>query len=142
LLFEISLEFFYLFHHSEILLLNYLNNHLKKNKNYINGLIFISDGYLNEENWDYKKFKNDYRTQTKTTPTIYNLVGYDCCRYMLRALPDAKGAAPLTRAEYLQNLRRQGPYNGLYRSIRINEDQYNLQLRLLKYIFGQIIPLN
>jgi hypothetical protein len=53
-----------------------------------------------------------------------------------------QGAAPLTRAEYLQNLRRQGPYNGLYRSIIINEDQYNLQLRLLKYIFGQIIPLN
>ncbi len=120
----------------------YDTEELKKNKNYINGLIFISDGYLNEENWDYKKFKNDYRTQTKTTPTIYNLVGYDCCRYMLRALPDTKGAAPLTRAEYLQNLRRQGPYNGLYRSIRINEDQYNLQLRLLKYIFGQIIPLN
>ncbi len=113
---------------------------LKKNKNYINGLIFISDGYLNEENWDYKKFKNDYRTQTKKTPTIYNIVGYDCCRYMLRALADTKNS--MTRAEYLQNLRRQDQYNGLYRSIKINEEQYNLNLRLLKYIFGQIIPLN
>jgi ABC-type branched-subunit amino acid transport system substrate-binding protein len=113
---------------------------LKKNKNYINGLIFISDGYLNEENWDYKKFRNDYRMLTKKTPTIYNLVGYDCCRYMLRALKDTKD--PMTRAEYLQNLRSPDKYDGLYRSIKIDSDQCNLNLRLLKYIYGQIIPLN
>jgi ABC-type branched-subunit amino acid transport system substrate-binding protein len=113
---------------------------LKKNKNYINGLIFISDGYLNEENWDYKKFKNDYRTQTKKTPTIYNMVGRDCCGYMLRALDETQN--PLTRAGYLQNLRHQDQFDGIYRSIKIKEEQYNLQLRLLKYVYGQIIPLN
>jgi len=113
---------------------------LKKNKNYINGIIFITDGYLNEESWDYKKFKNEYRLKVKKTPTIYNVIGYDCCRYMIRALKDTKN--PITRPEYLQNLRSHEKYEGLYRSIKINEDQSNTNLRLLKYIFGQIIPLN
>ena len=113
---------------------------LKKNKNYINGLIFIADGYYNEESWDFKKFRNDYRMSTKKTPTIYNILGYDCCRYMLQALKDTKD--PKSRTAYLQSLRAQGKYDGLYRSIKINDDNCNINLRLLKYIFGQIIPLN
>jgi ABC-type branched-subunit amino acid transport system substrate-binding protein len=114
---------------------------LKKNKNYLNGLIFIADGYLNEENWDYKKFKNDYRMLLKKTATMYNIIGYDCGRFMLRALRDVKDAA-MSRSEYLQNLRSHEQFNGLYRNINLNDDQCNLNLRLLKYIYGQIIPLN
>ena len=63
---------------------------LKKNKNYIDGIIFTTDGYLNEEDWDFRKFRNDFRTKMQKTPTKYNLIGYDTFSYILQYLNNLK----------------------------------------------------
>jgi ABC-type branched-subunit amino acid transport system substrate-binding protein len=112
---------------------------LKKNKNYIDGIIFGTDGYLNEESWDFKRFKNEFRVKLKKTPTIYNLIGYDTFKYMLVPIEDNK---PVSRAEYLNKLRQAKSYDGIYRKIRINDNNNNSNIHMLKYEYGQILPLN
>lgn len=112
---------------------------LNKNKNYINGIVFGSDGYLNEESWDFRQFRNEYRTKHKKSPTIFTLIGYDSFKYMLQAYDPTKS---MDRNQYLRNLKKLGKYNGVYRTIDINRNRFNQSLRLLKYNYGQIIPLN
>jgi ABC-type branched-subunit amino acid transport system substrate-binding protein len=113
---------------------------LKKNKNYINGLVFISDGFLDEENWDYRNFRNKYRVAMNMTPTTYNLIGYDCLRFMLK--PFDQGNIILSRADYAAKLKQVGQFNGLYRKIKLDDQNRNTLLQLLRFNYGQIIPLN
>jgi ABC-type branched-subunit amino acid transport system substrate-binding protein/outer membrane protein assembly factor BamD (BamD/ComL family) len=113
---------------------------LKKNKNYINGIIFGSDGYLNEESWDYRQFRNEFRTKYKKTPTLYSVIGYDSFKYILQAYDPAN--PNMSRNQFLRNLKKLNTYNGIYRTIDLSRKRVNQALKLLKYNFGQIIPLN
>ncbi len=113
---------------------------LKKNKNYLNGLIFITDGFLDEENWDYRNFRNKYRVALNSTPTTYNMVGYDCLRFMLKPLE--KGNMILSRSDYTNKLKQVGRFEGLYRTIELDDQNRNSYMQLLRFNYGQIIPLN
>ena len=113
---------------------------LKKNKNYINGIVFGTDGYLNEESWDYRQFRNEFRTKYKKTPTIYSIIGYDSFKYVLQAYDPTN--PNLSRNQFLRNLKKLNTYNGIYRTIELNRNRVNQALQLLKYNYGQIIPLN
>jgi len=113
---------------------------LKKNKNYINGIIFGSDGYLNEENWDYRRFRNDFRTNFNKSPTVYTVIGYDSFKYILQAYdPEATN---ISRIQFFQNLLKLNQYNGIYRTFNLNNSRNNQYIQLLKYNLGQIIPLH
>lgn len=113
---------------------------LKKNKNYINGIIFGSDGYLNEEDWDYRRFRNDFRQTFKKTPSIYAVIGYDSFKYILQAY-DTK-SDNVSRNMFFQKLQKLNQYNGIYRTFNINYQRNNQYIQLLKYNFGQVIPLH
>jgi ABC-type branched-subunit amino acid transport system substrate-binding protein len=111
---------------------------LKKNKNYINGLIFISDGFVDEENWDFKNFRNNFRERFKKSPSHYNIIGYDCFRFMLKGLTNGQ---VITREAFQQNVEKIGNFQGIYRSIFLNEDHQNKNVKILKYDYGQLVPL-
>jgi ABC-type branched-subunit amino acid transport system substrate-binding protein len=113
---------------------------LKKNKNYINGIIFVTDGFVNEESWDFRRFRNEYRTKLKKTPTFYSIIGYDSFRYMLSAINNENNL--IKREEYLNRLENIEKYIGIYRNIHMNEDRVNQNLQLLKYNYGQVIPMD
>jgi ABC-type branched-subunit amino acid transport system substrate-binding protein len=118
----------------------YDDEQLKKNKNYINGIIFGTDGYLNEESRDYRQFRNDFRTKYKKTPTLYSVIGYDSFKYILQAYnPNNQN---MSRNQFLRNLKKLNTYNGIYRTIDLTKKRVNQTLQLLKYNYGQIIPLN
>ncbi len=112
---------------------------LKRNKNYINGIIFTSAGYLNEENWDYKQFRNNFRVEMKDTPELYELIGYDNMNFILQLFNDGHY---ITRDTFLPNLIQLPPYKGIYRSFDVGGKRYNGSVRILKYLYGQLIPLN
>jgi len=114
---------------------------LKKNKSYINGLIFISDGYLNRESWDYKKFRNDFRNTFKRSPEKLELIGFDSFNFILSAL-DGKTPADVQRTNFLDLLINAPLYNGVYRTFDIGKKRFNNASRILKYTYGQILPLN
>ncbi|MCK4561066.1 MAG: penicillin-binding protein activator [Calditrichia bacterium] len=118
----------------------YNHEQLKKNKNYINGIIFGTDGYLNEESWDYRQFRNEFRTRYKKTPTLYSVIGYDSFKYILQAYNPTN--QNMSRNQFLRNLKKLNTYNGIYRTIDLTKKRVNQTLQLLKYNYGQIIPLN
>jgi ABC-type branched-subunit amino acid transport system substrate-binding protein len=118
----------------------YNHEQLKKNKNYINGIIFGTDGYLNEESWNYRQFRNEFRTKYKKTPTLYSVIGYDSFKYILQAYDPIN--QNMSRNQFLRNLKKLNTYNGIYRTIELTKKRVNQALQLLKYNYGQIIPLN
>jgi ABC-type branched-subunit amino acid transport system substrate-binding protein len=118
----------------------YNDEQLKKNKNYVNGIIFGTDGYLNEESWDYRQFRNEYRTKYKKTPNLYSVIGYDSFKYILQAYNPTN--QNMSRNQFTRNLKKLNTYNGIYRTIDLTKKRVNQTLQLLKYNYGQIIPLN
>jgi len=112
---------------------------LNKNKNYINGLIFVSDGYLNEESWDYRKFRNDFRNLFKRTPNKYELIGYDSFNFILSALQGAPKS--IGRENFFERVKDAPTFNGVYRNFDVGKKRYNNAVRILKYTYGQILPL-
>jgi len=112
---------------------------LKKNRNYINGLIFITDGYINEENWDYRQFRNNFRLKYQTTPEKFDLIGFDSFNYVLSAL--SRNDQPLSRSNFSQLIKRGPEYRGIYRHFNMGPERYNRSTRLLKFVHGVIIPL-
>jgi ABC-type branched-subunit amino acid transport system substrate-binding protein len=118
----------------------YEQEQLKKNKNYVNGIIFGTDGYLNEESWDYRQFRNEFRTKYKKSPTLYSVIGYDSFKYILQAYDPAN--QNMSRNQFMRNLKKLNTYNGIYRTIELSRKRVNQTLKLLKYNYGQIIPLN
>jgi ABC-type branched-subunit amino acid transport system substrate-binding protein len=112
---------------------------LKRNKNYINGIVFSAEGYINEESWNYKQFRNNYRIEMKDTPELYELLGYDNMNFILQLFDNDHF---VTRDSFLSNFLQIQPYKGIYRSFDVGEKRYNSSVRILKYLYGQLVPLN
>ncbi len=113
---------------------------LKKNKNYLNGLIFVTNGYLNKESWDYRKFRNSFRDTYKRTPEKYEMVGFDSFSFILSALDGAPKS--ISREVFSRRIKDAPVYNGVYRSFEVGKKRFNDAARILKYTYGQILPLN
>jgi len=118
----------------------YNSEELKKNKNYIDGIIFSTDGYQNEEGWDFRKVRNDFRNKVQKTPTKYNLIGYDTFNFILQYLKNLQG--PISRDEFVDLLNKKTKYNGVYRNFDLNENNTNTNVQMVKYKYGQFLPLN
>lgn len=118
----------------------YTVDELKKNKNYIDGIIFNGDGYLNEEDWDFRKFRNDFRTKYQKSPTKYNLLGFDTFSYILQHLKNLK--QPINRAEFIDLINKKLNYNGIFKNIKLDDQHSNTKVQMIKYKFGQFLPLN
>ncbi len=112
---------------------------LKKNRSYINGLIFTSDGYLNKESFDFRRFRNGFRDANKRTPGKYELIGYDTFNFILSAITDAP--KNLSREDFLEAIKAAPVYNGVYRNFDVGKKRYNDAVRLLKYTNGLILPI-
>ncbi len=112
---------------------------LKKNKNYINGLIFVTDGFLNEQSWDYMQFRNSFRNRFKSSPEQFEMTGYDGFRFVLSALPSGKQAVSRSRiVDYLTNMHA---FKGIFKNITLGPKRYNESARILKFVYGQLLPL-
>jgi ABC-type branched-subunit amino acid transport system substrate-binding protein len=113
---------------------------LKKNKNYINGIVFITDGYLNEEDWDYRQFRNNFRNRFKRTPEKFELIGYDSFNFLLSIFN--KGNSDINRGNFADKVLSLQSFRGIYRSFDLTQRSSNNAARILKYYYGQLIPLN
>lgn len=115
-------------------------NRLKRNKNYINGLIFISDNFLDKNNWDYRQFLNKFRMTFHRTPEKYELLGFDNFNFVLQAVGNSNQKPE--RSNFLQIIKAQPKYEGILRRFNIGDKRYNNATRVLKYVYGQLLPLN
>jgi ABC-type branched-subunit amino acid transport system substrate-binding protein len=115
----------------------YDNDILKKNRNYINKIIFVTDGYLNEEGWDYRQFRNNYRNTFHTSPEKFELIAYDSFKFIAAVFKDSR----VSRSDILERIVQLNPYQGVYRRFDIDKSRSNNSVRILKYIYGQIMPI-
>jgi branched-chain amino acid transport system substrate-binding protein len=113
---------------------------LKKVRRFIDGLVYVKDGYTDDNSLAYRDFRNNFRIRMKKTPTTYHLIGYDTMRYMLEVLGNF--SQPITRSIYFERLHKQRYYDGLYRDIELNNDGSNSQIKLLKYQYGKVYLIN
>ncbi|MEJ2054273.1 MAG: ABC transporter substrate-binding protein [Calditrichaceae bacterium] len=113
---------------------------LKKNKSYLNGIIFAADGYMNEEDWDFRQFRNSFRDRYKRTPEKMDIIGYDSFNYIVNVISNNK--IGINRNNFIEKLVNVPKYNGIYRSVDLDYDRYNKSIRLLKYWRSVIVPLN
>ncbi len=111
---------------------------LKKNRNYINGLIFVSDGYLNENDWNYRQFRNAFRDRFKSTPSRYALIAYDSFSYISAIFSDD---ASLSRRGISPAVVGLPDSQGLFRKFAIDQSRSNRAVNILKYMYDQLIPL-
>ncbi len=111
---------------------------LRRNRNYLDGMVFVSDGYMNEEGWEYKQFRNNFRNSLKTTPDHFALIGYDSFKFISRAF---QNAGDISRSNMIDRITSLDRHNGIYRRFSVGDKRYNSGLFLLRYKFGQIIPV-
>ena len=94
---------------------------LKKNRNYINGIIFITDGYLNEEDWDYKQIRNKFRTNYKITPGKFELIAYDSFKFVSQIFKKKD----INRTSVIEEIVSLKPYQGIYRNFDMDSQGSN-----------------
>jgi ABC-type branched-subunit amino acid transport system substrate-binding protein len=111
---------------------------LRKYKDLLEGLTFISAGYFDTESTNYRLFTNQFRSKMQTTPERFHLLGYDIMKWLL--LNYSPG---LDRDSYRDHLERTNGYQGIMQSIQFgHKPRVNNKLSVLKLNYGQIIPLN
>ena len=110
---------------------------LRKYKNELEGLIFITAGYFDRNSNSYHLFMNRFRSEMKTTPELFHLLGYDIMKWMLSHYEP--GISPDEFRDKLENTR---DYNGIMEDIRFSTTpRVNNKLTVLQLNVGQIIPL-
>ncbi len=112
---------------------------LRKYRTHIDGITFVSQGYLDPNSWNFKEFLNRFRSKMGITPGEYHLLGYDIMKWILSNHRDGQSADGLRKN--LENSRR---YEGIMKNIQFNLDtpRVNSDLTVLRLNLGQIIKLN
>ena len=111
---------------------------LEKIKNYTNGLIFLTPLFLDDENNNYKNFRNSFRMTMKTTPEQMHVLGYNIARWLQPLLENCN-----SKAEFKKELQSSEFTNGIGQKINYsNGDRINKHLNIIQYKFGHFFKIN
>jgi ABC-type branched-subunit amino acid transport system substrate-binding protein len=111
---------------------------LKKERTYINGMVFFTGNYISELDILYRNFENKFRTLTKKTPGVMAIYGYNIMSFVLEAI-DAGNVTGKDIAHYLENVKL---YSGIGGNISFYESNHvNNAVNILQFQDGNIIIL-
>ncbi|NOY60578.1 MAG: ABC transporter substrate-binding protein [Calditrichaeota bacterium] len=111
---------------------------LRKQRRYVNGVVFVSGNYISETDYSYKIFVNDFRMVTSASPTIMSVYGYNVMSLLIKAI-DAGNAHSDEIVKYLENVR---DYQGIGEKITMGKNKHvNSAVNFLKFEDGNIIQL-
>ncbi|GAB4342782.1 MAG: hypothetical protein Kow0037_30450 [Calditrichia bacterium] len=110
---------------------------LYQHRPYIDGIVYVTAGYLDRQSWNYNEFTARFRKKMKTTPDRYHLLGYDIGKWMMQQYePD------INRLSYRNKLLDSGEYQGIFGKINIDRElRVNTQLNIVKFKMGQLLKL-
>jgi ABC-type branched-subunit amino acid transport system substrate-binding protein len=108
---------------------------LKRYKDHLEGLTYITAGYFDPNSTNYRVFMNRFRTEMNITPELYHMLGYDIMKWMLT------NYRPGISSEALRNsLENTALYKGVLENIQFTTTpRVNSRLTVLKLNLGQII---
>jgi branched-chain amino acid transport system substrate-binding protein len=83
---------------------NWLNEDaLRRQRNYVNGIVFISGHYVSEIDTGFRDFQNKFRMATATSPDMMAVYGYDTMHILALAIEDGnRHGQDITH--YLENM--------------------------------------
>ena len=111
---------------------------LRKFRDYLEGMVFISPGYFDPESSNYRLFMNRFRNAMKATPERFHLLGYDTMKWMLDNYSPG-----ISSKDYRDRLEKSRLYQGLMQSIQFgSKPRVNSKLSVLKLNYGQVIPIS
>ncbi len=110
---------------------------LEQQRAYLDGLIYVTAGYLNPDSWNYKAFTGRFRQQMHTTPQLPHLLGYDIGKWMLSHYEPG-----MTRQQFRDRLENSGTYQGILENIQFGDKRrVNASLNILKFYMGQLLKI-
>jgi branched-chain amino acid transport system substrate-binding protein len=115
----------------------YVPGNLEANKRYLNGIVFITDSYIDENEPRYKSFEDIFIREMKKHSSRYSIIGYDACRLLL----DKVAGGNITRDAIVHSLQSGKQFQGIHRQISFTENRINDQVYILRFINGGIEKL-
>ncbi len=113
-------------------------NVLNDNRNYVNGVVFTTDVYADENGLPYLRFTNAYRRRFKASPSKFSILGYDTMNFLLSALQ----SGAYSREGLLKKLGTVHQFEGIHGIFRFEDgSRVNSGLVLLRYQNGQFVRL-
>ena len=110
---------------------------LEDHQRYIDGVIFLTDYYIDPSNFKYFRFRDAFRIAMQRTPEKMEVIGYDTASLLLevvseRALPREGVGIGLAGIQ---------GYNGVRGLYSFNEERVNPNIRLLQFRGGNILQI-
>ena len=110
---------------------------LEDNQRYIDGVIFLSDFYIDPANYQYFQLRDEFRGAIGKTPEKWEVFGYDTACMLL----DVVGETSLPREDLRKRLEADHLFQGIRGPISLGSDRVNHSVRLLQYRGGRIIQI-
>lgn len=105
---------------------------------HVEGAVFVSGSYWSEEDPEYLRFRREYRLAIGTTPTKWDMFGYDSMGLLLTAIRE--GAQ--TREQVRETLAGIDSYRGVMGEISFDGNRrVNKKVYILRFEDGNIIRL-
>ncbi len=116
----------------------YAPEELRKNKRYVDGLVFVSDWFLDETDPVFLKFRDDFRVVMHASPDRWAAYGYDAMNLFLKAIREGASTRDelkdrLEQMEHVPGIRGETTFKGGHR--------VNLEVNILQFIGGKITRL-
>lgn len=103
---------------------------------YVDGTIFVSDYFPDENNRAFRRFRSDFRVKMKRTPERWEVFGYDAFRILNEVI--SKGAK--TGHEINRRLNTISDYPGMKGNISFKGNhRVNREVNFLQFINGKIV---
>ncbi|MFQ5823145.1 MAG: penicillin-binding protein activator [bacterium] len=105
-------------------------------KRYINGAIFVSDYFPDEESREFRNFRSDFRLKMRKSPERWEVFGCDA----LGVIKDVINQGAKTSLEITQKLNSLSGYNGIKGKISFKDNhRVNKEVNFLQFINGRIV---
>ena len=109
-------------------------DHLDAQRQYINGIIFASDTFIDPTDPAYIDFVNAYRRGGGKQSTKYTLIGYDVAKLVLACLGTGIG----NRNALNEALFKTHGYKGVHSSVTLTRGRVNSRMHILQYSKGEV----
>ncbi|MBM4167590.1 MAG: tetratricopeptide repeat protein [Ignavibacteria bacterium] len=102
---------------------------LEYNRQYVEGVVFSSDYYIDEESETYKSLFRRYQRDFGSTLIPHTLFSYDAMRFVLQGIGSGAGTRPSLAAAMASQRR----FTGVHSIITLGEKRVNSYLTILQY---------
>jgi len=106
-------------------------------RRYLDGLVFLSDFYVDPSNFQYNEFMNDYRLAMRRSPEKLDIFGYDGASIILSII----GQERPDRNKVLGQLARIQNFPAIQGMVTFGPDRVNRSIHLMQFRGGRVVPI-